>query len=294
MKIPVGIFKNAFKTKSSAVLRTTLPLTVCGVALFASLSNARGATELAKINGSIITLEEFNSKYQDNLRFFQLKPPSRKKVLDDLIQRELGVQEAKRQGLDRDPEVINRVNTVLYHALLEKTLAKELDAIHVTIEEAKSRYNQTPTLRSSHIFVAVKPNATPAEERLAFQKITKIQTDSLSKGKLSFSEVAQRYSEGPAAPMGGDLDFQNRNRLDPVFYETALHLGTPGKISGIVRSQFGYHIIQLTAIRPWEKADQAEAKRWVFEEKRAKIFEQFMTRLRNRSEIAIRPELLRD
>lgn len=281
-------------------MKTPLEIVVlCGITFSASLfalvsKPVLAATELAKINGTVITLEEFNSKYQDNLRFFPLKPPSRKKVLDDLIQRELGLQEAKRQGLDRDPEVINRVNTVLYHALLEKTLSKDLEAIHISDSEAKSLYSKTPTLRSSHIFVALRPNATPAEQKQAHDKIRKIQEEYLKKNKMSFSEIAQKFSEGPAAPMGGDIDFQNRNRLDPAYYDAALSLGTPGKVSGIVRSQFGYHIIKLTAIRPWEEADHAEVKRWAFEEKRARIFEQYMANLRSHSKIAVRPELLRD
>lgn len=252
------------------------------------------ATELAKINESIITLEDFNSKYQDNLRFFQLKPPSRKKVLDDLIQRELGIQEAKRQGLDKDPDIVNRVNTVLYHALLEKTLAKDLDAIHITDADAQSYYLKQPTLRTSHIFISVKPAASPSEQKQAYERLRKIQTEHLAKGVLSFAEIAQRFSEGPAAPMGGDIDFQNRNRLDPAYYDAALKLGSPGKVSDIIRTQYGYHIIKLTAIKPWEQADHAEAKRWVFEDRRAKIFEKYMTQLRTRSKIAVRTELLRD
>src|SRR3954468_7701454 len=88
------------------------------------------ATELAKVNGSVITLEDFNKKYRENLKFFQFKIPTRKGVLDDLIKRELGVQEAKRLGLDNDPEVIDRINTVLYHALLDKKLSKDFEGIH--------------------------------------------------------------------------------------------------------------------------------------------------------------------
>ena len=271
-----------------------IALGFCCLTIFSLSSQSYAATELARINHSVITLEEFNKKYQENLRFFQAKPPGRKNVLDDLIKRELGIQEAKKLGLDKDPEVIDRMHTVLYHALLEKKLTKDFEAIHVTDSDAKSYYEKFPVLRTSHIFVALRSNAPAAEQRKAYDKIKKIQDEYLAKGKMSFSEIAQRFSEGPAAPMGGDIDYQGKDRLDPTYYETALKLGSPGKTSGIVRSQFGYHIIRLTAIRPWEEIDRSEVKRAVFEVERTKIFEKFMAGLRGQANVAVHSELVKD
>lgn len=262
------------------------------VAITCALS-AQAATELARINGSVISLEDFNKKYQENLRFFQLRPPTKKSVLDDLIKRELGIQEAKKQGLDRDPEVVDRMNTVLYHALLEKKLAKDFEKIHVTDAEAKSYYEKNPILRTSHIFVALRANAPAAEQKLAYERIKKIQDEQLGKGKMSFAEVAQKFSEGPAAPMGGDIDFQSPDRLDPNYYEAASKL-SPGKTSGIVRTQFGYHIIKLTAVRPWEEADKIEIKRLVFEEHRQQIFEKYMSALRSQAKVGVKSDLIKD
>jgi peptidyl-prolyl cis-trans isomerase C/peptidyl-prolyl cis-trans isomerase D len=252
------------------------------------------ATELARINNTVISLEEFNKKYKDNLRFFQLKQPSRQNVLDDLIKRELGIQKAKQLGLEKDPEVIDRINTVLYHALLEKELSKQFESIHVTDEAAKSFYDKNPEIRTSHIFVGVKPGATAKEQQDAQNKIKKISEQNLRDPKMSFAEVAQRFSEGPAAPMGGDIDYQTRDRLDPAYYEAALKLGSPGKVSGIIRSRFGYHIIKLTAIRSWEDVDKAQVKRLVFEEQREKIFEKYMGTLRTQTKVVTHPELIKD
>jgi parvulin-like peptidyl-prolyl isomerase len=263
------------------------------VALCGGVKVVQAATELAKINGSVITVEEFNKKYRDNTRFFQLKPPSKKSVLDDLIKRELGIQEAKRLGLDRDPEVVERMHTVLYHALLEKKLTKDFEAIHVSDDEAKSYYAKNPEIRTSHIFVALRPDASAKDQAAALEKIKKIKEDHLADGKTSFAEVAQRFSDGPAAPMGGDIDFQTKDKLDPAYYEAAMKL-SPGKTSGIVRSQFGYHIIKLTAVRPWEESDRAQVKRMVFEEERAKIFEKYMTSLRAQNKVNVHTNLLHD
>jgi parvulin-like peptidyl-prolyl isomerase len=267
---------------------------VIAFALFGAFRALQAATELAKVNGSVITLEEFTRKYKDNLKFFQFKVPSKKGVLDDLIKRELGIQEAHRLGLDKDPDVVDRMNTVLYHALLDKKLTKDFEAIHITDSEAKDYYAKNPEIRTSHIFVQVRPDAKTEDEKAAFEKIRKIYDENVKPGNMSFAEVAQRFSEGVAAPMGGDLDYQTKDKLDPAYYEAAVKLKSPGKISGIIRSAFGYHIIKLTAMRAWDEVDKAQVKRLLFDERRAQIFDKFMAGLRQQAKVSVHSELLKD
>lgn len=252
------------------------------------------STELARINGSVISLEDFNKRYKENLKFFQFKTPNKKSVLDDMIKRELAIQEAKKMGLDRDPEVIDRMNTVLYHALVDKKLSKDFEEIKVSDDEAKAYYSKYPEIRTSHIFIAVRPDAPAAEVAKARERIQKIQKEQLAPGKMSFAEVAQRFSEGVAAPVGGDIDYQGRDKLDPAYYEAALKLKTPGKVSDIVRSQFGFHIIRLTATRPWDEVDKTIVKRMVFDERRNTVFERYMDGLRKQAKVTVKDTLLKD
>jgi len=281
------------KTKRILVIGSIVTISV-----LAAVTGISAATELAKVNGTIITLEDFNKKYRENLKFFQFKAPTKQGVLDDLIKRELGIQEAKKLGLDKDPMIIDRMNTVLYHALLDNKLSKDFESIHITDEEAQNFYSKNPEIRTSHIFVAVRPEATADQTKKALEKIKKIYNEHIKTidkdGKMSFAEVAQRFSEGVAAPMGGDIDYQTRDKLDPAYYEAALKLKTPGKISNIVRSQFGYHIIKLTAVRPWEETDKAQVKRLVFDEQRSQIFEKYMTKLKQQAKINVKNELLKE
>jgi parvulin-like peptidyl-prolyl isomerase len=274
--------------------RRSALLTIASMIVAYSQVEISLATELARIKSTVITLEEFNKKYTENLKFFQNRSPSRKAVLEDLVRRELVLQEARKQGLDRDPEVQERMNTVLYHAFLDRRLSKEFDAIQVSEEEARNEYQKNPELRTSHLFVALKPNATQEEERKALERLRKIQREHVLPGKLSFAEVAQRFSEGAAAAMGGDLDYQSREKLDPAYYETALKLATVGRVSDIVRTQFGFHIIKLTGIRTWADADRAAVKRFIFEKKRAQIFEKLMASLRAQGGVTINEQLLKD
>ncbi len=274
-------------------MKTKFMLVLASVLVSFGLASVVHATELARINSSVITLEDFNKKYRENLKFFQFKAPTKKGVLDDLIKRELGVQEAKRQGLDKDPLVIERVNTVLYHALIEKKLSKEFDKIQISDDEAKAFYAKNPEIRTSHIFFSAPADSKPELEKKARENILKAQEE-LKKGNRSFAEIAQRLSEGIAAPMGGDIDYQTRDKLDPAYYEAALALKTPGKVSDIVRTQFGFHIIKLTAIRPWTDVDKAQVKRLVFDERRSQIFENYMNQLRQQAKVSVNGNLLKD
>lgn len=266
---------------------------IMGIALVFA-GQAFAATELAKVNSSVITLEEFNRKHKESLKFFQFKTPSKKGVLDDMVKREIAVQEARKLGIDRDPEIIDRLNTVLYHALIEKQLTKEFEKIQISDDEAKSHYRANPEIRTSHIFVNVRADAPADMVQRAKEKISKIKSEHLASGKMSFAEVAQRFSEGVAAPMGGDIDYQGKEKLDPVYYQTALALKNPGKVSDIVRSQYGFHIIKLTGVRPWEEADKGQVKRVLFEAKRAQIFDRYINQLKSQAKVSVKYDLIKE
>jgi parvulin-like peptidyl-prolyl isomerase len=141
--------------------------------------------------------------------------------------------------------------------------------------------------------VAVRADASDEEAKKALARITEIRDQQLKPGKMSFAEVAQRFSDGVAAPVGGDLDYNTRDKLDPAFYDAAVKLKTPGTISSIVRSQFGYHIIKLTGVRPWSETDQAQIKRLVYDERRSQIFEKYMADLRKASKVNVNQAALK-
>jgi parvulin-like peptidyl-prolyl isomerase len=280
---PSFFFRQKSRSKLIALLMSAMVIPASSLA----------STELARINDTKITAEDFQQKYNDNLKFFQLKAPSKQNVLDDLIKRELGIQEAKKLGLDKDPAVVDRMNTVLYHALIEKKLNKDFEKISVSENEAKDFYQKNPEIRTSHIFVAIRPGAPAEEEKKALERITEIRDQHLKPGKMSFAEVAQRFSDGVAAPVGGDLDYNTRDKLDPAFYEAAVKLKTPGALSGIVRSNFGYHIIKLTGVRPWGETDKAQIKRLVYEDKRTALFEKYMGELRKQAKVTVNQSALK-
>jgi len=126
----------------------------------------------------------------------------------------------------------------------------------VTEEEALAYYNENPSyftnpfsMSASHILIQ-DPEHTDAK-RAEIEAIL----EKLNNG-ADFAELAMEYSECGSAENGGDLGTFGLGQMVPEFEEAALAL-EPGEISGIVETQFGFHIIKLTekteeSIAPFE------------------------------------------
>lgn len=90
----------------------------------------------------------------------------------------------------------------------------------------------------------------PQEEIDRVKEVLRGYAERISSGSTSFSTLARLYSEDPgSARQGGELPFMGKAELDPAFANVAFSLTDPTKVSKIVKSDFGYHIIQLVEKR---------------------------------------------
>jgi len=267
----------------------TFTFSLLPVDLFAALD----PQTVAKINEREISKQEFDRRYKDNIQIFKFTPPTKANVLNDIINFELAVQEAKKIGLDKRPEIQERINAVLYQSLVEHALSEKFKkAVDVTEKEARDYCQRNPELRTSHIYVPLKTAALKADEEAAYKKIKEAQA-SLAKGK-KFEEVVAQFSEGYATSTGGDIGFQTKDKLDPTYYKEATKL-KPGQITkNIVRSQYGLHIIKLVDIKSCSKINIPEWQRMVYDEKRSKIFEEYLGGLRSKAKVSINKELIKE
>ncbi|MBW2707849.1 MAG: peptidylprolyl isomerase [Deltaproteobacteria bacterium] len=129
-----------------------------------------------------------------------------------------------------------------------------VDKATVSEENVKAYYDNHPQffkqpakVKASHILIKVKPDASKAEKAEAMKKIKKVQAK-LKKGD-DFAEVAKASSEGPSAAKGGDLGYFGQGQMAKPFEETAFSL-EPGKVSDVVTTQFGYHLIKVVDKKP--------------------------------------------
>lgn len=126
----------------------------------------------------------------------------------------------------------------------------------VSAEELRAYYDGhlaefgTPEQRQvSHILIAVAANAAPADQEAAKSKAAGILAQ-LQAAPAKFAELAKQYSQDPgSAARGGDLGYFGRGMMVKPFDDAAFSL-KQGEISALVKSDFGYHIIKVVAIKP--------------------------------------------
>jgi parvulin-like peptidyl-prolyl isomerase len=247
---------------------------------------------VARINGQIITLEEFNRRYQENSKFFGLQPPSKKDFLEDLIKRELAIQEARKQNLHQDPEIADRMNTVLFQGLIERQLGPQVEMIFINDREAEQYYKKNPEIRTSHILISVPAGADQERIARAKKETEDILMKQIRTGKMTFAEAAQRFSQGPSAPMGGDIDYKTQAELPEEYYAAAQKLRKVGDVSGVIRSALGFHIIQLTGRRSWDEVNRAHIKKILIEQRQKELFDNYIKGLRSKSQVQVNESLI--
>jgi len=198
-------------------------------------------------------------------------------ILDQLISQQALVNAARRQGIDRDPQVAARVRQAEERELQQALIQRELRG-SLTEEALRRRYDQTVANRPAEEEVRVRQilvaTETAAREVLA----------ELRRPGADFAEVARRRSTGPGAQEGGDLGFFKKGDMVPEFAEAAFAL-QPGQISDPVRSPFGWHVIRLEERRSAPPPAYEEVR----ESLRQQLVEQevtaFVERVRNGAQI---------
>jgi peptidyl-prolyl cis-trans isomerase D len=117
-------------------------------------------------------------------------------------------------------------------------------------EANASRYKADEQRRASHILIQVEPDAKPAVREAARKKAEEILAE-VRKSPGSFAELAKKYSQDPgSAEKCGNLGYFDRGMMVKPFADAVFALGKVGDISGVVKSDYGYHIIELTGIQP--------------------------------------------
>ncbi len=114
--------------------------------------------------------------------------------------------------------------------------------------ENASKFQGDEQRRASHILTGFGVSATPQAKLEARKKAEQVLAE-VKKNPEKFKELAKKYSQDPgSAEKGGDLGMFSRGSMVKPF-EDAVFSMKPGAISGLVESEFGYHIIKLTEIK---------------------------------------------
>lgn len=136
--------------------------------------------------------------------------------------------------------------------LAQRMREKLVEDIKVSPAEVRNYFKNMPEDSLPYVPTEVEvqiitrtPKATQEEINSVKEELRRY-TERVTNGETTFQTLARFYSEDPGtARNGGELDYTGRGMLDPAFATVAFNLTDPKKISKIVESEFGFHIIQL-------------------------------------------------
>jgi len=242
-------------------------------------------TVLAKVNQTKITaadLEKEISQLPFHSRAALTSGEGQERLLEEMIKRELLVQEAERRKLDSQPEVKARLEESRRSILLNALLAQEiLDQVQITEPEVRAYFDKhRDELETSevHLKQILLKDSKEAEEIHA--RLLK---------KEEFEKLAKQYSvDKSSAYKGGSLGFVSRGQMLPELERVAFSLKLQ-EISRIIKTAKGYHILKLVDRRKTVTLNYDEVKDrlqpYALAEKQRERLENWIKELRNRSRV---------
>jgi peptidyl-prolyl cis-trans isomerase C len=247
---------------------------------------------LAEVNSGSITTGDFDRELKnlpEYLKTMADTPQGRKEMLDTMIIRELILQQASKDGLDKGPEIEEKLQDLKKRLIVESFLKKKVEAeskvsdedLKKFYEQNKDKFKSGEQIRASHILVKTEKEAKDILAQL--------------KSGGNFEELAKKSSFDSSAAKGGDLGWFGKGSMVPVFEKAALVL-KEGQISGVVKSDFGFHIIKLTGkraagIRPFEEVKE-QIKGAIMPTKQQEVFQKIKDELKKTAKITIKEDVL--
>jgi peptidyl-prolyl cis-trans isomerase C len=135
-----------------------------------------------------------------------------------------------------------RIQKLLNDEIVSKVKISE-DEVRLFYDTHPDLFQQKEEIRASHILIKTNPNMDASEKKEARRKLEGIRKR-LEQGE-DFAALAKEFSECPSAARGGDLGYFGEGKMVKAFEEAAFALKV-GELSGIVETDFGFHLIKLT------------------------------------------------
>ena len=162
----------------------------------------------------------------------------------------------------REFQVPERAN-VEYAVLSADSLLSQMsvsdDEVKQYYEEHQSEFGTQEQRQASHILITVAKQATDADKQAAKAKAEQV-LQQVKQSPAKFAALAKEYSQDPgSAANGGDLGMFGRGAMVKPFEDSVFNLKV-GDVSGLVQTDFGYHIIKLMAVKPAKVQSLSEMK----------------------------------
>ncbi|RHJ90356.1 peptidylprolyl isomerase [Parabacteroides bouchesdurhonensis] len=193
----------------------------------------------AKIDSIEVSESQIIQQVDQWMNFAINQIGSREK-LEEYFNKKFSQIKEERKEMVREQQIVDQMK----HQLIGE--------IKLTPSEVRKYYNQLSKDSLPFIPTTVEVQIITFEPKIPFEETDAIKarlrdfTEQITSGKMEFSTLARLYSEDPeSAKRGGELGFMGKTQLLPEFANVAFNLNDPKRVSPIVQTEYGYHIIQL-------------------------------------------------
>jgi peptidyl-prolyl cis-trans isomerase C len=266
------------------------------VLCFFSCTKKENGKVLVTIDKNKITMEEFNKeldKIPMNMKMAVATESGKKSFLDRLIMKKLLLIEANKEKIENEKEFQTRLLDIKEQLQIESLLKKKIasnaqlndEELKKYYDANKDKFKKEKEINTRHILLKTEEEAKQIKEKL--------------QNGEDFVELAKKFSIDPnAKTTGGELGFYPKGSLLPEYEDVAFKLAKVGQVSGIVKSQYGYHIIRLEGAKPptFVAFDEVKdfIKQQIAQEKQKELVEKYIEDLKKSSKITINETLLKE
>jgi peptidyl-prolyl cis-trans isomerase C len=205
-------------------------------------------------------------------------PELRKAVLDDMINLEVLAQEAKKKGLDKDPEVIQQTHLADQSVLVSAFVQDYAKNHTISDDQIKQEYEKlkvnlgSKEYKARHILVDTEDEAKAIIKQLG------------KKGK--FDKIAtEKSKDAGSAAHGGELDWAVPSNFVPPFANALVGLKKGAYTKEPVKSQYGWHIIKLDDVRDLKMPSLEELKPQIMQRLQQQSIQEYVADLRSKAKI---------
>jgi peptidyl-prolyl cis-trans isomerase C len=243
---------------------------------------------LALVNGRAITQTEFDARWSElseATRARYDKEGGKRRFLDELITRELLMQEARRLGLDQNESIRDKVQRYKEQLILDELLKDRLKTkVELTQAELDAYYDKHAhellAPLKVQVFLMLLPSLSAAKDLEA----------QINKGG-DFVKFAQRYSiDAKSKAKGGDLGPYRKGLVVPEV-DVVIHQLKPGLVSAPIKTDAGYYLVMTAPLdKETIQADLATRERLrqeLLAEKRRKRFEEVISDIRAKATVRL-------
>lgn len=193
----------------------------------------------AAIDSIEVTESEVSQDIDDQINYWiQLADGSKEKL------EEYRKQTISQMRLEMHDDFKNR-------SLIQKMKQQLVKDISVSPAEVRAYFKDLPEDSIPLIPTSVEVQIITRQPKVSVEEVNRVKntlreyTERVNNGETSFATLARLYSEDGSARQGGEIGYTPKATLDPSFANVAFNLTDPKKISKIVETEFGFHIIQL-------------------------------------------------